>query len=111
MGTDTIERPHRKDDAFAGDEEVITATFEVAAAVFSLQVIGGKTAVAAGGGAMDYDQVDAADAGQTKGRHAVGGHHADGDGNRLTDDDWLHELRVKGLGQKGEPKAFSIIPA
>lgn len=111
MGADAIERPHRKDDAFAGDEEVIAATFEVTAAVFRLQVIGGKTAVAAGGGAMHYDQVDTADAVQTKGRYAVGGHHADGDGDRLADDDWLHELRIKGLGQKGEPKAFSIIPA
>lgn len=65
VGTDAIERAHRKDDAVAGDEEVITTTLEVAAAVFRLQVIGGKAAVAAGGGAMDYDQVDAADAVQT----------------------------------------------
>lgn len=111
MGTDTVERAHWKYDAIAGDEEVIAATFEVAAAVFRLQVIGCEAAVAAGGGAMHYDQVDTADTVQTKGRHAVGGHYADGNGDRLTDDDWLHELRVKGLGQKGEPKAFSIIPA
>lgn len=111
MSADAIERAHRKDDTFAGDEEVITATFEVAAAVFRLQVIGGKAAVAAGGGAMDYDQVDTADTVQTKGRHAVGGHYADGDGDRLADDDRLHELSIKVDGQKGEPKAFSIIPA
>ena len=65
MGTDTVERPHRKDDAVAGYEKVVAATIEVAAAVFRLQLIGGKAAVAAGSGAMDYDQVDAADAVQT----------------------------------------------
>ena len=102
MGTDAIERAHRKDDAVAGDEEVITTTLEVAAAVFRLQVIGGKAAVAAGGGAMDYDQVDTADAVQTKHRHAVGRHCADGSRKGRADDDGFH-------GQKGEPKAFSII--
>lgn len=111
VGADAVERPHRKDNAVTGDEEVITATLEVAAAMFRLQVIGCEAAVAAGGGAMYYDQVDTADTVQTKGRHAVGGHYADDGGDRLADDDWLHELRVKGLGQKGEPKAFSIIPA
>lgn len=65
VGTDTVEGAHWEDDAVAGDEEVITTTLEVAAAVFRLQVIGGKAAVAAGGGAMDYDQVDTADAVQT----------------------------------------------
>lgn len=104
MGADTVERAHRKDDAFAGDEEVITTTVEIAAAVFRLQIVRCETAVAAGSGAMYYDQVDTADTVQTEHRHAVGRHTADGCGNRRADDSSFH-------GQKGEPKAFSIIPA
>lgn len=65
MGTDTVERPHRKDDAVARYEKVVATTIEVAAAVFRLQVIGGETAVASRGSAVDYDQVDASNAVQT----------------------------------------------
>lgn len=104
MGADTVERAHRKDDAFAGDEEVITATVEITATVFRFQIVRCETAVAAGSGAMYYDQVDTADTVQTEHRYAVGRHTADGYGNRWADDGGSH-------GQKGEPKAFSIIPA
>ena len=65
MGADAIERTHRENDTLTGYEEVVTAAIEVASAVFRLQFIRREAAVAAGSCAMDYDQVDTADAVQT----------------------------------------------
>ena len=65
MGADAVERAHGEDDTLTGDVEVVPTSSGETAAMFRLQVIGCEAAVAAGSGAMYYNQVDTADAVQT----------------------------------------------
>ena len=60
MGADSVERAHWEDGAFPGDVEVIAATGETALAVDAVEAFRSKPAVAAGSGAVHYNQVDVA---------------------------------------------------
>lgn len=98
MGTDTVERAHGMDNAFAGDIEMIAATVETTLQVFTLQFIGSKTMIAAGGGAMHYDKVDRTDAIQAQPGHTVGWHCGQAGGYGLANDDRFLHGGLMGAG-------------
>lgn len=77
---------------------MIAATVETTLQVFTLQFIGSKTMIAAGGGAMHYDKVDRTDAIQAQPGHTVGWHCGQAGGYGLANDDRFLHGGLMGAG-------------